>query len=291
MKTLPEYIAYAEAQKKAIPHFNVGNSDMLIAVFAAAQKVSEETGEQIPIIIGVSEGERDAFGETQIDNYVHSLREERNYPIFLNADHTYSVKRAKDAIDANYDMVIIDAANKSCEENKNMTKEVVDYRNQKGVKTLVEAEFGYIGEGADLKDTIPEGISEETMTKPEEAKDFVNFTQIELLAPSVGTVHGIIKSGNPRLNSKRVAEIRETCGVPLVLHGGSGSYDEDFLAVIDAGISIIHISTELRVAYRTGLEKGLKESDSMAPYKYSKYAKQEVQNVAEQRIRLFWRIK
>ena len=83
MKTLNEYIAHAEAHKKAIPHLNVGNSDMLTAVFEAARKVSQEINEQIPLVIGVSEGERDAFGETQIDNYVRSLREEFNYPVFF----------------------------------------------------------------------------------------------------------------------------------------------------------------------------------------------------------------
>ena len=210
---------------------------------------------------------------------------------FLNADHTYSVQRAKDAIDAGYDMVIIDGADQSHEENQAMTKEVVDYRNEKGVQTLIEAEFGYIGAGAGLKDEIPEGVSEATMTKPNEARDFVVYTGVDLLAPSVGTVHGMVKTGNPRLNPELVSHIREACGVPLVLHGGSGSLDEDFFAVIDAGISMIHISTELRVAYRKGLEKGLAEVASMAPYKYTIFAKQGVMNAAEKRIRLFWRLR
>lgn len=288
MKTLREYIEYAETHKKAIPHFNVANSDMLIAVFDGVQKVSQEVGEIIPLIIGVSEGERDAFGETQIDDYIRSLRLEHNYPIFLNADHTYSVERAKDAIDAGYDMVIIDAASKEHGENQKMTREIVEYRNEKNPNILIEAEFGYIGDGAGIKDAIPDGISQETMTKPDEAKAFVEATGIDLLAPSVGNVHGMVKTGNPRLDPERVREVRNAVGVPLVLHGGSGSSDQDFRAVIEAGIAVVHISTELRVAYRSGLEEGMQEVDSVAPYKYSHHAKERVQAVAEARTRLFW---
>lgn len=290
MKTLREYIQYAEENKKAIPHFNVANSDMLQSVFEALKDLSLELGEKIPLIIGVSEGERDAFGETQIDNYVHSLREEYEYPVFLNADHTYSVERALTAVDAGYDMVIIDAASKSFEENVKMTQAVVVYRDEHNKDILIESELGYIGEGAGLKDSIPQGVSQETMTKPQEAKLFVQETGIDLLAPSVGSVHGMVRSGNPKLDPSRVAELRKEAGVPLVLHGGSGSTDEDFHLVIDAGISIIHISTELRVAYRTGLEEGMRENDSVAPYRYSKGAKEKVYAVAQERAKLFWRV-
>ncbi len=290
MKTLKEYIAQAEEHKKAIPHFNVANSDMLLAIFNAAQKVSKEAGEKIPVVVGVSEGERDAFGEVQFVDYVTSLRNEHDYPLFTNADHTYSVERTKAAIDAGFDMVIYDDAKGSHEENIANTKEVVVYKNEINPDCLVEAEFGFIGGGSNIKDEIPEGVSEETMTKPEEAQAFVEETGIDLLAPSVGNVHGMVKSGNPALNPTRVSAVRGQAGVPLVLHGGSGSTDADFLAVIDAGISMIHISTELRVAYRKGIEVALENNDTLAPYRYFAQAKQAVMNTAEGRIRLFWKL-
>ncbi|MCI5051196.1 MAG: class II fructose-bisphosphate aldolase [Candidatus Pacebacteria bacterium] len=288
MKTLKEYLFEAKEQQKAIAHFNVANSDMLMSVFAAAKEVSEEAGEKIPLVIGVSEGERDAFGVTQIVDYVTSLRNEHDYPVFLNADHTYSVERTCEAIDAGFDMVIYDGAKISHEENLENTKKVVAYRNEVNPNCLVEAEFGFIGSGSSIKDEIPEGVSEETMTKPDEAKAFVDASGVEVLAPSVGNIHGMVKSGNPALNPERVASIWEATKTPLVLHGGSGSSDEDFLAVIRAGISLIHISTELRVVFRKSIEESFAKDETLAPYKYFKSAKEAVQKAAAERIRLFW---
>ena len=289
MKTLKEYLIDAQKNKRAIAHFNVANSDMLMSVFDAAKEVSEDIGEKIPLVIGVSEGERDAFGVTQIVDYITSLRNEYDYPIFLNADHTYSVERTCEAIDAGFDMVIYDGAKISHEENLANTKAVVEYRNKVNPDCLVEAEFGFIGGGSNIKDAIPEGVSEETMTKPEEAKDFVDASGVELLAPSVGNLHGMVKTGNPALNPERVSAIWEATQTPLVLHGGSGSTDEDFVKVIKAGISLIHISTELRIAYRKGIETAFAEDAKvLAPYRYFKQAQDNVKAIAEQRIRLFW---
>lgn len=291
MKTLKEYLFEAQKNNRAIAHFNVANSDMLMSVFAAAQEVSQEAGEKIPMVIGVSEGERDAFGVSQIVDYVASLKNEHDYPIFLNADHTYSVERTCEAIDAGFDMVIYDGAKISHEENLENTKKVVAYRNEVNPDCLVEAEFGFIGGGSDIKDAIPEGVSEETMTKPDEAKAFVEASGVEVLAPSVGNLHGMVKGGNPALNPERVAAIWEATRTPLVLHGGSGSADEDFVKVIHAGISLIHISTELRVAYRKGLEDAFAEDASqLAPYRFNKKALDAVQAKAADRIRLFWGI-
>ena len=288
MKTLKEYIYDAQEKKQAIPHFNVSNSDMLMSVFAAAQQVSEQAGEKIPVIIGVSEGERDEFGITQIVHYVKSLKEQYDYPLFINADHTFSVERTCEAIDVGFDMVIYDGNKVSHDENVINTKKVVDYRNSVDSDCLVEAEFGNIGLGSGLKDELPEGISEDSMTNPVAAAEFVEQTGVDLIAPAVGNVHGMVKSGNPALNPQRVSVVLESTGVPLVLHGGSGSSDDDFVAVIRAGISLIHISTELRVAYRKGLEEMLSENSEVAPYKYNKKAKIAVQEKAAQRIRLFW---
>lgn len=288
MKTLREYLYEIQGSGRAIAHFNVSNSDMLMAVFTAAQQVSQELGENIPIIIGVSEGERDAFGVTQFVDYVASLRAEHDYPIFTNADHTYSVERTCEAIDAGFDMVIYDGNEVSYQENLTNTKAVVEYRNKIAPDCLVEAELGFIGSGSNIKETLPEGVSEESMTKANEALSFVKETGVDVLAPSVGNVHGMIKSGNPKLNPERVSEILKTVQKPLVLHGGSGSTNEDFRLVIDAGISIIHISTELRVAYRKGLEESLAESTSLSPYSYIQKAKANVIEIAKDRIRLFY---
>src|SRR3990167_1303208 len=121
MKTLRECVQEAGEKKVAIGHFNISNTEGLWGVFRAAQSLG------VPIIIGVSEGERDFIGVRQVAALVQSLREEFNYPIFLNADHTYSFDRVKEAIDAGFDSVIFDGAKLSFEENVKIAKQCVEY--------------------------------------------------------------------------------------------------------------------------------------------------------------------
>ncbi len=283
MKTLKDYISEAESKKVAIGHFNISNIEGLWAVVNASKKLNT------PVIIGVSEGERDFVGIKQIKALVDTFKEE-GLPIFLNADHTYSPERMKQVIDANFDSAIIDGVEKSFEENVRMTKESVSYAREKNPNILIEAELGFIGKSSKILDQLPEEaeIKENNMTKPEEARDFVRETGIDLFAPAVGNIHGMVRGGNPKLDIERIKTIREFAGVPLVLHGGSGITDEEFKEAIKAGISIIHINTELRVAYRQGLQKSLSENpDEIAPYKYLKEPKESMQKVVENRIYLF----
>jgi len=288
MKTLREHIKNAEERKKGIGHFNTANIEGIWAIFNAALAVSEEAGEQIPVVIGTSEGERKHFGAKQMVDLVKGLRREYQYPIFINADHSYSVETATDAINVGYDMVIIDLAEKSYEENLAATKAVVEHRDAVSSQALIEAELGFIGGGSNIKEEIPEGVSEATMTNPEEAKQFVAETGLDLLAPAVGNIHGMIKAGNPELHPDRITAVREQGGIPLVLHGGSGVSDADFVKAIQAGISMIHVSTELRKIYREALEKTLAENDTISPYKYVKPAQKAMQQKVAERIRLFW---
>jgi fructose-bisphosphate aldolase class II len=210
----------------------------------------------------------------------------------LNADHHYGFDSVKLAIDVGYDSAIIDAVKLPLEENIVLTKKCVDYAKSLNREVLIEAELGFIGTSSKLLDEMPEEVSEATMTKPEDAKYFVEKTGIDLLAPSVGNVHGMVKGGNPRLDIERIKEIREACGVPLVLHGGSGISDEDFTNAIKAGISMIHINTEIRVAYREALERYLKENPKeVIPYKILQPAVDAVEKVVEARLKLFNGIK
>lgn len=288
-KTLREWVEHAEKNKKCIGHFNVATLDMFWAVYESAQAYANELGEPVPVVIGTSEGERDFLGMNQMVHMVHKLREDTGYPIFINADHTYSVEKSKQAIDAGYDMVIIDVAEGTYEENRDAVAEVVQYRNEANNNTLVEAELGFIGSGSNIKDELPDGVDESTKTDPAQAKQFVAETGVDMLAPSVGNVHGMVKSGNPRLDPDRVTLVRKFAGVPLVLHGGSGSTDPDFTSAIQAGISMIHISTEMRLAYRQSLERAFTQNpNQLAPYKYLSAPKEAVAQVVSQRIRLFW---
>jgi len=283
MKTLREYITDAEKRKVAIGHFNVSDSEGFGAVVNAARAL------ELPVIIGLSEGERDFLGLRQAVALVKAAREEFNQPVFLNADHSYSFDRVKEAVDAGFDAVIFDGVKLSTEENIAATKRCVEYARSINPEILVEGELGYIGTSSKILDGMPEGVSPEDLTKPDTAAAFVKETGVDMLAPSVGNVHGMFRSGRePALNIELIEKLREAAGVPLVLHGGSGTSDDDFRNAIAAGISIVHINTELRLAYRNALRKSLQENpDEIAPYKFMREPVKEMEGVAESRLRLF----
>lgn len=280
--TLRETIRIAEEKGIAVGHFNISDMEGFWGVIKGAKAAG------VPVIIGVSEGERDFVGIPQAVALVKTVRDE-GYPIYLNADHSYSFERVKEAIDAGFDAVIFDGAKLSFEENARITKQCVEYARSVNPEIIVEAELGYIGSGSKVLDEVPEGVSLENLTTGEEASRFVKETGIDLFAPSVGNIHGMLRNApEPRLNIERIKEIRAAAGVPLVLHGGSGTSDEDFQMAIKAGIGIIHINTEIRVAYHDAVKAYLNEHpDETAPYKFMKPAVDAVAAVVEKRMRLF----
>ena len=289
MITLSEILLKAQKNNLAVGHFNISNLEALWGIFNAARKLG------VPVIIGTSEGERYFIGARQAVALVKSLREQFDYPIFINADHTYSFDSVKEAIDIGYDAVIFDGTELPFEENIKITKRCVEYARKINPEIIVEAELGFIGKSSKILDEIPSGvkITEEFLTKAEEAKEFVERTGIDLIAPAVGNIHGMLKGGkDPALNIERIREIRKSARIPLVLHGGSGNSAEDFTNAINAGVSIVHINTEIRVAYRIALQLSLQENpDEVAPYKYLKEAIKAVEKTAEEKLRIFNKIK
>lgn len=284
MKSLKEQIFEAEEKKVAIGHFNISNLEAYWAIVNASKNLN------LPIIIGVSEGERNFVGAKQIKKLVDSVRED-GLPIYLNADHTYTLDGIREVVSLSYDEAIIDAADKPLEDNIKMVKDAVLIRNTLNKDVLIEAELGFIGKSSKILDEIPEGaeFSDEMMTKPEEAKEFVEETKIDLLAPAVGNIHGMVKGGhNPKINIERIRDIKKATKIPLVLHGGSGITDEEFKGAIEAGISIIHINTELRIAFKEAIKESLQNMpDEVAPYKYMSHAVEKMQNVIEYRLKVF----
>jgi fructose-bisphosphate aldolase class II len=141
---------------------------------------------------------------------------------------------------------------------------------------------------------MPDGVdlSESALTKPEQAKEFVALTGVDLLAPAVGNFHGMLRGGvDPKLNIERIKAIREAADVPLVLHGGSGNSMDDFTQAIENGIRIVHINTELRVAFRDALKLSLQENpDEVAPYKILKPALNAMEKVVDAKLRVFNRM-
>jgi fructose-bisphosphate aldolase, class II len=286
MKSLRAYIQEAKKNKIAIGHFNFSNIEGLWAISHAAQSV------KVPVIVGVSEGEERAIGIHEAVALVKSIRDNLKIPIFLNADHHYSVESVKASIDAGYDSVIFDGAKLSLEENIEKAKECVVYARKSMRDVIVEVELGYIGQSSKVLEEIPEGVSLESLTTVQDAVSLMKESGADMLAPAVGNIHGMFKGGvDPRLDIKRIKEISDATKVPLVLHGGSGN-DEDFDEAIEAGMCIVHVNTELRKAYTEGVKKYMSEHpEDVAPYKYGEAGKLAMQKVVEEKLRAFSRIK
>jgi fructose-bisphosphate aldolase class II len=285
MDTLRDVLARLEREGAGLGHFNVADVVLLKAVVAAAAET------RLPVLVGASEGEREFFGTSQIAALVKSLREETGLPIFLNADHTHSLKKAMDAADAGFDSVTIDFSALPFEENVARTKETAQAIKAINSAILAEGEIGDIGTGSEIHETAQ--VDFRNLTRPEEARQFVEATGIDILAPAVGNMHGMLKSmvqgkAKKHLDIERIAEIKQAAGVFLTLHGGSGTEDEGFRKAIAAGINIIHINTELRVAWRQSLAESLaRDPNEVVPYRILRPVVDSVKQVVSSRIRLF----
>jgi ketose-bisphosphate aldolase len=285
MLSLRNVLEQAQKNGVAVGHFNISDLVLLKAVFESAHEL------KVPVIVGASEGERKFLGVPQIGALVRSLREEFNYPIFLNADHTHSLASAIEAAKAGFDSIVFDLSALPFEENIRQTKEAAETLKAINPDILIEGEIGDIGTGSEIHDEAPD--LSKGLTTPEEAKQYVDATGVDILAPAVGNMHGMLHSmvqgkTKKRLDLTRIAQIKKATGIWITLHGASGTDDEDLRRAIAAGINIVHINTELRVAWRSGLEEGLAEHpEEVVPYKILPVAVDAVKKVATSRLKLF----
>lgn len=267
----------------AVGHFNFSTFDVAQAIVNAAKALD------LPVILGLSEGERDFVGFREAVAWVKAVRENEYSKVFLNADHTYSFDRVKEAVEAGFDMVIYDDAGgeleKNIEEAKKCREFINEFNQTNGTDVLLEAELGYIGKSSKVLTELPDGL---TMTSVEDATRFVEQVKPDLLAPAVGNVHGMLKDiPDPDLNEVRVGEISSAVKIPLVLHGASGNSKDDIQKCIKNGVAVVHVNTEIRVAYKEALIKHAGESSEVAPYKYMKEVEEDVQKVVEEKLRIF----
>jgi fructose-bisphosphate aldolase class II len=282
--TLRDVLARLEKEGAALGHFNVADQVLLKAVVAAAAET------KLPVLVGASEGEREFFGVRQLAALVKTEREQSGLPLFLNADHTHSLAKALEAANAGFDAVTIDFSALPLEENVARTKEAVQAIKAVNPAILAEGEIGDIGTGSEIKETAQ---GDRKLSTPEEARQFVQATGIDNLAPAVGNMHGMLKSmvqgkAKKHLDLERIAQIKQAAGVFLTLHGGSGTDDEHFRKAIAAGINIIHINTELRVAWRESLGESLaRDANEVVPYKILRPVVDSVKQVVSSRLRLF----
>lgn len=276
------YFEKARKEGWVLGQFNFSTIEILRGIFQAAQILES------PIIVGTSEGESSFLGLEEAVVVKKIFCEKYGIPAFLNLDHGKSLDYIKKAILAGYDLVHFDGSRLPIEENIKITKEVVRFAHKKNV--LVEGEVGIVGGSSIVyKDRLES--KQEDLTDPESASRFIKETGVDSLAINIGTFHGMEQSGtSPHINLQRLKEIKEKIGdsAGLVLHGGSGTPEEDIKGAIKLGILKININTEIRLTFVNAIKKSFEEdSGGIVPYKFLLPAILGVQRIVEEKIKLF----
>lgn len=227
----------AKEGKYAVGQFNINNLEWTIAILKAAEE------KQAPVILGVSEGAAKYMGGYKtVVNMVKGLLEDLNItvPIALHLDHGSSFENCKKAIDAGFTSVMYDGSHFPFEENVANTLKVVEYAHSRGVS--VEAEIGTVG---GEEDGVIGGIKYADL---HECVELVKRTNVDCLAPALGSVHGPYK-GEPKLGFDEMLAIKEATDKPLVLHGGTGIPTYQIQMAIERGTCKINVNTENQMAF------------------------------------------
>ncbi len=264
--------------------FNLDNQETLKAVARAA------VAKKSPVLVEVSQGEVDALGLQNIRDMVDNYRAELGLEMYINLDHSPSVESAKAGIEAGFEFIHIDIsqANHDASEEEIIakTKEVVEYAKLTGA--LVESEPHYFGGSSNKHDEkIDYDVIKKTFTTPEGAKRFVDATGIDTFAAAIGNLHGSYPVPK-KLDLDLLEEIRGAIDCNISLHGGSGTPLHYFRDATKIGVSKININSDMRIAFRTTLEKALKENpDEYAVVKLMDEVISAVQGVVEKKIDAF----
>lgn len=284
---LKEALQKANQDKVAIGHFNISDLAALKGIAGAARELD------VPVIIGLSEGERAFVGLNEAVALVRSIAKEYNQEIFINADHTHSLESAIAAANAGFDSIVYDRSELPFEENIKDTANAVKELKKINPNIIIEGEIGNIGSGSEIHEKAPENIG---LSTPEESLRFIRETGVDVLAPAVGNMHGLLASMvsgdvEKRLHLDVIEAIKKATGIYLTLHGASGTNDEDMKKAIEAGITVIHINTEIRMAWRKGLDAALAANPKeLAASKIFPEAVKSVQEVVKSRLQLFNRM-
>lgn len=256
--SMKEMMIKGKKEGYAIGQFNLNNLEYTQAILQAAEE------EKSPVILGVSEGAaRYMGGFNTVVNMVKGLMEDygTTVPVAIHLDHGSSFEKCKEAIDAGFSSVMIDASSKPLEENIAITKEVVEYAHARGIS--VEAELGVVGGQED--DIIADGV---IYADPAECKELVEKTGIDCLAPALGSVHGPYQ-GEPNLGFEEMEVISGQSDLPLVLHGGTGIPLKDIQRAISLGTAKINVNTENQIEGTKAVRETLANNpEAYDPRKY-----------------------
>lgn len=249
--TMKQILNDARKGGYALGAFEFWSYDSARAVVKSAKELN------VPVILQVGGWEKDFMdGYKNVVSIVNMVSDFFDHPVAIHLDHSESIDEIKEALDAGFTSVMIDASAQSYEKNVKITQEVVNVAKSYGAS--VEAELGKLAgnEGNISND-------EDEQTNPEQAAEFVKATGVDALAVAIGTAHGFYTKP-PVINIKRLEEIAELVKIPLVLHGGSGTPEDKVAQAVKRGIAKVNICTEFIAAYG----KGFKEQDKPG-FKYN----------------------
>lgn len=274
----------ARSQHFAVGAFNIDNQETLIAICEAAQKLNS------PVLVEVSDSEVKAMGLENVRDMVDNYKNEYGIEIYINLDHSPTVEDCKRAIDVGYEFIHIDISqanhDATDEEIIANTKEVVEYAAFTGA--LVESEPHYFGGSSNVhKEAIDYEEIKKTFSTPEGSKAFVEATGIDTFAAAVGNLHG--KYPVPKvLDLDLLQKIRDVVDCNISLHGGSDTPLHYFKEAAEIGVSKVNVNSDMRYAFRTELEKVLRDNpDEYAIVKLMPQVYEAVQAVVEEKINAF----
>lgn len=259
-RDLKYYYQKARKERWAIAQFNVSCAEQLQGVVEAGVKAKS------PLLIGTSEGDAGFFTPQLAVNLVAFWKKETGLPIFLNFDHGKSFEVLERAARAGYDALHFDGSKFPLQENINIAKRVVELARKHHI-SVVEGEFSEVPGGhSDLHGEEAPVLTGQDYTNAADAANFVKKSGVDSLAVMVGTLHGIFKTTQP-LNIKRLQEISERGIEFLVLHGGSGTPEQELQEAVQNGVVKVNVSTDLRIAFTNTLKETLKDNPAeIAPY-------------------------
>ncbi|WP_138269678.1 class II fructose-bisphosphate aldolase [Anaerofustis stercorihominis] len=248
----------AKEEKYAIPAFNFENMEMAKGIIEAC---SEENS---PVIMQTTTSTLKYIAPEIAYEIVNYYAKEYNIDVVLHLDHGASYELCKRCIDSGYTSVMIDGSKLDFEENIALSKKVIDYASKCNVP--VECELGRVG---GKEDEIIVNDKDALLTDPDKALEFSDRTNCSSLAIAIGTAHGFYKKA-PNLDFERLDKINKMVSVPLVLHGTSGTKDEDVKKAISLGMCKVNYATDLRAAFTKGVRDCLKMENVYDPKEYNK---------------------
>lgn len=280
--SMREMLEDAKRNHYAIPAFDVSNYEMMKAVLEACE---EEKSPALLMALGV---DLEGKGLPLMTSMVKEASNYFNIPVCFHLDHATDFELIKKAIGAGFSSVMYDGSVLDFENNTKNTAEVTKYAHARGI--TVEAELGHVGNASvgSISETGLDSDPGETLTVPEEVAKFVELTDVDALAVAIGTSHGVYKK-TPELRIDRLNEITAVCDRPLVLHGGSGTPDEQMQDAIYHGITKINIYSDVVSALNKGLKDKLNALDNPATWPFIVFedARGMMKNVVKNKIRKF----